>query len=145
MRKTIFTTLIALIIGASCLAFTQTKTAISPAGTWSGTWSGGSAGKFEITIRREAARRFSASIIASPDRGDEYTVPVRSIESSGSKLSLKFTDPEGEVEATLQGVIEGSSFKGEYTIRARATGAEVEKGAFTASRKPAERATKRAG
>jgi hypothetical protein len=142
MRKTIFAFLIAIAIGAGGLSLAQTKTASSPAGTWSGTWSGGSAGKFEVTIRREAARRFSASIIASPDRGDEYTVPVRSIESAGSKLSLKFMDPEGEIEATLHGVIEGATFKGEYIIRARATGAEVEKGAFTASRKSAARAPK---
>lgn len=142
MRLTIFTTLIMLTCGAGCLSMAQTKPAPNPAGTWSGTWSGGSEGKFELTIRREAARRFSASIIASPERGDEYTVPVRSIDSAGAKLSLKFMDPEGEVEATLQGMIEGSSFKGEYTIRAKGTGAEVEKGVFTASRKTAVRSPK---
>jgi hypothetical protein len=135
MRKTIFAVLIATLFGVGGLAYGQTRAKTSPAGIWSGIWSGGSTGKFEMTIRREAPGRFSGSMTVTPDRGDEYAAPIRLLEAKGSKLSVKFRDPNDEVEVTLQGVIEGASFKGEYTIRAKVSEREVETGAFTANRK----------
>ncbi len=133
MRKTIFVSLIVLICG--CFAYAQSKSDGAAAGTWSGTWTGSSTGKFEITIKKEAGGKLSASLTATPDQGDGYTVNFKLVEPQGNKLTMKFDDPSGEIEGTLQAVVEGSSFKGDYTIRAKANGEEVEKGTFTASRK----------
>lgn len=135
MGKVILTIILAAFLGIGGLSYAQTKARVGPAGVWSGSWTGGSGGKFEITIRRETQGRFSGSMTVSPDRGDEYAAQIRTIVSKGGNLSLTFWDPEGEVEVTLQGSIAGASYKGDYTIRARVSGKEVEKGAFTASRK----------
>ncbi|MGH9835716.1 MAG: hypothetical protein ACRD9Y_22075 [Blastocatellia bacterium] len=132
MRKTIFVSLIVLVFG--CFVYAQSKSD-GAAGTWSGTWTGGSTGKFEMTIKKEAGGKLSASLTATPDQGDGYTVNFKFVEPNGNKLTMKFDDPSGEVEGTLQAVVEGSSIKGDYSIRAKANGEEVDKGTFTASRK----------
>jgi hypothetical protein len=133
MRRTIFVSLIVLIFG--CFAYAQSKSENDPVGTWSGTWSGGSTGKFEMTITKDANGKLSATLTAKPDEGDGFTGPFKSVEANGPKLTMKFEAPDGESEATLQAVIEGSTLKGDYSIRAKANGEEVDKGTFTASRK----------
>ncbi len=133
MRKTIFVSLVVLIFGLGCFVYAQSKPD-GAAGTWAGTWSGSSTGKFEMTIKREAGK-LSGTLTATPDQGEGYTAEFKSVEASGNKLTIKFDDPAGEVEVTLLAVIEGSSIKGDYTVRAKANGEEVEKGTFTASRK----------
>jgi len=135
MRKTIFVSLIMLTLSIGCFAYAaQSKSNNNAAGTWSGTWTGGSSGKFEMTIKKAAGGKLSASITVNPDQGEGYTVPFKSVESNGSKLILKFDAPGGEVEGTLQGMIVGSSIKGDYSVRSKANGQEVEKGTFTSAR-----------
>ena len=133
MRKTIFVSLIVLVFG--CFVYAQSKSDGGATGTWSGTWTGGSTGKFEMIIKKEAGGKLSATLTASPDQGDGYTVNFKLVQPNGDKLTMKFDDPSGEVEGTLQAVVEGSTIKGDYAIRAKANGEEVEKGTFTASRK----------
>ncbi len=135
MRKTLFAGLIMLIIGAGYLGYAQSRTRNNPAGTWSGSWSGSSTGKFEMTIKRDPSGKFSGTLTATPDQGQGYTAPFKSVVSSSSKLTLKFEDPGGGAEATLQAVIAGPSIKGDYSIRSKANGEEVEKGTFTGARK----------
>jgi hypothetical protein len=133
MRRTIFVSLIVLVFG--CFAYGQSKSGNNPVGTWSGEWSGGSSGKFEMTIAKDANGKLSATLTTKPDQGEGFTGSFKSVEASGAKLTMKIEFPDGETEATLQAVIEGSTLKGDYSIRAKANGEEVEKGTFTASRK----------
>ena len=135
MLKTTSVSLILLIFGVSYMAYAQSKPGNNPAGTWSGSWTGGSTGKFEMTIKKEADGKLSATISGTPDQGESYTLQSKSIESNGSKLTIKFDGPDGEAEATLQAVIEGSTIKGDYSIRAKASGEEVDKGTFTGAKK----------
>jgi|SRR5215510_13346985 hypothetical protein len=135
MRKTMFVSLIVLTFCLGLLAHAQPKSGANAAGTWAGTWTGGSTGKFEMTIKKDAKGKLSASLSATPDQGGGYTVEVKSVVAIGSKLTCKFEDPPGDVEVTLQAMIVGSSLKGDYSVRAKASGEEVEKGAVTASRK----------
>lgn len=135
MRKTIFVSLIGLMFGIGSFAYAQSKSENDPTGTWSGTWTGGSNGKFEMTVTKDANGKLSATLTAKPDQGDGFSGPFKSVEANGNKLTMKFEDPGGESEATLEAVVEGSSLKGSYSIRAKANGEEAEKGTFAASRK----------
>src|SRR5215813_4626974 len=135
MRKTMFASLIVLIFGVGYIAYAQSRSGANAAGNWSGSYAGGSSGKFEMTIKRDAAGKLSGTLTASPDQRQGYTTQFKSIEARASKLTLRFEDPGGEAEATLRAVIAGSAIKGEYSIRSKASGEEVEKGTFTASRK----------
>jgi hypothetical protein len=91
-----------------------------------------------MTIRKEAGGKLSGTLTASPDQGEGYSATFKSVESIGSKLTIRFDDPPGEVEITLQAVIGGSSIKGDYSVRAKANGEEVDKGTFSANRKAAK-------
>jgi len=135
MRKKMFVSLIILIFGVGYVAYAQSKSDADATGTWSGSWTGGSTGKFEMTIKKDAEGKLSATLSGKPDQGESYTIHSTSIESNGSKLTMNFEGPDGEAVATVQAVIEGESMKGEYSIRSKAGGEEVDKGAFTAARK----------
>jgi len=135
MRKMTFALLIVSIFGVGYMAYAQSKSDNNAAGTWSGSWTGGSTGKFEMIIKKDAEGKLTATLSGTPDQGESYTIHSTSIESNGSKLTMKFEGPDGEAEAKVQAVIEGDSMKGDYSIRAKASGEEVEKGTFTASRK----------
>jgi hypothetical protein len=135
MLKKMFASLIILIVGAGYVAHAQSRSGADAAGTWSGSWTGGSTGKFEMTIKKDAEGKLSATLSGTPDQGESYTIHSTSILSDGSKLTMKFEGPDGEAEATVQAVIEGASMKGDYSIRVKAGGEEVDKGTFTAARK----------
>lgn len=135
MRKTILVSLIAMMLGAGCLAHAQSKSDHNPAGTWSGAWTGGSTGNFEMTIRKGADGKLSATITSHSDQGDSSEWQSKLVEANGDKLTIKVDNADGESEGTLQAVIEGSSIKGDYSIHAKASGEETDKGTFTATRK----------
>jgi len=135
MRKTMFASLIVLIFGVGYIAYAQSRSGANAAGNWSGSYAGGSSGKFEMTIKKDAAGKLSGTLTASPDQGQGYTTQFKSVEVKASRLTMKFDDPDGSSEATLQAVIQGSSIKGDYSVRSKAGGEEVQKGTFTASRK----------
>ena len=135
MRKKMFASLIILIFGAGFVAYAQSRSGADVTGTWSGSWTGGSTGKFEMNIKKDAEGKLSATLSGTPDQGDSYTIHSTSILSDGSNLTMKFEGPDGEAEATVKAVIEGASMKGDYSIRAKAGGEEIDKGTFTAARK----------
>jgi hypothetical protein len=135
MRKTMFASLIVLMFGVCCLAYAQSKSGADAAGIWAGTWTGGSTGKFEMTVKKGADGKLAGSLTASPDQGESYTTAFKSVVAEGNKLTIKFDDPAGEVEVTLVATIESSSMKGDYSVRAKANGEEVDKGAFAGSKK----------
>lgn len=133
MRRTIFVSLI--VLAFACLAYAQSRSGNDPVGTWSGEWTGGSAGKFEMTIAKDANGKLSGTLTAKPNEGEGFSGPFKSVVANDNKLTMKFEPPDAESEATLQAVIEGSTLKGDYSIRVKANGEELEKGTFTASRK----------
>ena len=135
MRKMTFALLIVLIFGVGYMASAQSKSDNNAAGTWSGSWTGGSTGKFEMIIKKDAEGKLSATLSGTPDQGESYTIHSTLIESNGSKLTMKFEGPDGEAEAMVQAVIEGASMKGDYSIRSKAGGEEIDEGTFTAAMK----------
>jgi hypothetical protein len=104
-------------------------------GTWEGTWSGGSSGNVGMTISKGAGGKLSGSISPKPDQGDGYTVALKSVEISSGKLTLKFEDPNGESEITLTATVEGKSAKGNYSVRQKGDGSEVDSGTWTVTKK----------
>jgi len=104
-------------------------------GTWSGTWTGGSAGRFEMTISRDASGKLSGSITPSPENGATYTASFQSLAVENGKLTAAFRPPDGEVGVTLAGTVEGAECKGTYDVLDRNQGSVVESGSWTAKKK----------
>jgi hypothetical protein len=99
-------------------------------GTWSGTWTGGSAGRFEMTISRDASGKLSGSITPSP-----YAASFQSLVVENGKLTAAFQPPDGEVRVTMAGTLEGVGCKGTYDVLDRSQGSVVESGSWTAKKK----------
>jgi hypothetical protein len=136
MRKTILVSLFVLVIATFSPAFAGQSASDSKfAGGWAGSWSGGSSGKFEMTITKDASGKLSATIVTMPEQGDGGTLQSKSVEAADSKLKIKLEDSEGNVEVSLEGVLEGTSIKGNYSVRDKAQGTEVETGSWSASKK----------
>jgi hypothetical protein len=104
-------------------------------GTWSGTWTGGSAGRFEMTISRDASGKLSGSITPSPENGAPYTASFQSLVVENGKLTAAFQPPDGEVRVTMAGTLEGVGCKGTYDVLDRSQGSVVESGSWTAKKK----------
>ena len=104
-------------------------------GTWAGNWQGGSTGKFELTIAKKADGKLGGSLTAHPEGGDSYTSQLKSVDISGSKLTVKLEDPDGEVDITLEGTVDPTAMKGSYSVRSRAQGESIEGGNWEARKK----------
>src|SRR5215470_17128152 len=102
MRKRLFGTLILLSICLVVVAQAQKDaTEKNLVGSWSGAWSGGSNGVFELTITKGADGKMGGSITPKPEGGESYTATFSSVVQAGNKVTLKLTDPGGEVEITI--------------------------------------------
>jgi hypothetical protein len=108
----------------------------NPVGAWAGSWTGGSNGTFEMTITKAADGKLGGSITPKPEGGESYTATFNSVAHSEGKVTIKLADPAGEVEITLEATVDGSTLKGTYSVRAKADGNEVDRGTFTANKKP---------
>jgi hypothetical protein len=135
MRKAILGSLIALMFSVCCLAHAQSKSDNNATGTWSGAWTGDSTGKFEMTITKGADGKLSATITSHPDQDETSTWHSTLVEVNSDKLTIKFDNSNGELEGMLHALIDGSSIKGDYSIRVKASGEETDKGTFTGARK----------
>jgi hypothetical protein len=142
MQTTLFwVSLLAVIfVGSASLAGRQATASFDDQtafiGAWEGSWSGGVSGKFEITIAETAAGKLSGSISPRPDDGgDAYAVRFTTIEVNSGTLTAKFEDPNGDVEVTVTGSVEGKTLKGTYTARQKSDGTQLDTGSWTATRK----------
>ncbi len=104
-------------------------------GTWSGTWTGSSAGRFEMTISRDASGKLSGSITPSPDNGAPYTSSFQSLVVENGKLTAAFQPPGGEVGVTMAGTVAGAACKGTYDVQDKSQGSVVESGSWNATKK----------
>lgn len=137
LSKTLLVSLGALILSLGGTAIAKQNGALTSekaVGSWAGSWSGGSSGKFELTITKEADGKLSATMTVMPEQGDSSTVKAKSLEVADNKLKLKLEDPDGNVEITLEGSLDGEGLKGSYSVREKAQNNEVETGNWTASK-----------
>ena len=140
MRRTLPVVLLVAAAGLGSLALSNQKETTGAnesafLGTWSGTWTGGSAGRFEMTISRDASGKLSGSITPSPENGATYTSSFQSLVVENGKLTASFRPPDGEVGVTMAGTVEGAECRGTYDVLDRSQGSVVESGSWTARKK----------
>ena len=140
MRRTLPVVLLVAAAGLGSLALSNQKETTGAnesafLGTWSGTWTGGSAGRFEMTISRDASGKLSGSITPSPDNGAPYTSSFQSLVVENGKLTAAFQPPGGEVGVTMAGTVAGAACKGTYDVQDKSQGSVVESGSWNATKK----------
>jgi hypothetical protein len=131
--------LIIVIVGVTC-AFAQragegSTTGEEFVGVWSGTWEGaGGNGGFELTLEKpkEGAVTGKVSVTGEPT----YKAAFTTLSFDGKKLNAKYDfppDPQGQV--VLAATFDGNNAKGAWSLRAKATDAEVATGTWSVTRK----------
>jgi hypothetical protein len=104
-------------------------------GTWSGTYAGDGSGKFTMTFSRDAAKKITGTVEASPDSGSGYTATFKSILVDGATVKMAYGEPDNTaMEIQLEAKLEGNSMTG--TWKSVDTGAKsvVASGTFTGSK-----------
>ena len=136
MGKGIWLTVLLLSCSVIGLAhFKQDDQAKAFVGTWAGAWQGGSDGEVSFTLTADATGKLKGEASPKPAGGDSYTVPFVSIVQAGNKLTMKLSTPGDEAEVTIDGTVEGHTFKGTYSVKIKADGSEVDRGTLTATKK----------
>lgn len=105
-------------------------------GTWTGSWAGGSSGQVEFKLVLNAEGKLTGEITPRPSDGESYTVPFSSVVQAGNQLTLKLNTPGDTAEVTLDGKVEGTTFKATYIVKLTSDGSEVDRGTLTAMQKP---------
>jgi hypothetical protein len=104
-------------------------------GTWSGTYAGDGTGKFTMAFSRDAAKRITGTVDASPDSGSGYTATFKSIVVDGASVKMAYDEPDNSaMEIQLEATLDGDSMTG--TWKSLDTGAKsvVASGTFTGSK-----------
>jgi hypothetical protein len=141
MRRTLAVVMLVAAAGLGQLALANQKETTGAKddsaflGTWSGTWSGGSAGRFEMTISRDANGKLSGSITPSPENGAPYTSSFQSLVVENGKLTARFQPPDGQVGVSMTATVEGAECKGSYDVYEKSNGSGVESGSWAAKKR----------
>ncbi len=136
MRETILGLIVLLSLSINSPGFSgQSGANDKLVGKWAGSWTGGSSGKFEMSITKDDAGKLTAAMNITPEQGEPSTLQSKSLTHNGDKLTMTCESPDGEAQVILEGAIEGTSLKGTYSVRNKASGEELEKGSWTASKK----------
>src|SRR5262245_49156370 len=105
-------------------------------GSWSGTYAGDGSGKYTMAFSRDAAKKVTGTLEASPDSGSGYTATFKSIGVDGATVKMAYDEPDNSaMEIQLEAKIEGDSMTG--TWKSVDTGAKsvVASGTFTGSKR----------
>jgi hypothetical protein len=102
-------------------------------GTWSGTWTAdNSSGGIELTLEKSKDGGLAGGVSVTGD--PTYKAVFRTVAFDGPKMTAAYDFPDDEtIEVVLTGTFEGRSAKGTWTARAKAGGAEVATGGWSAT------------
>ena len=106
-------------------------------GTWTGTWesSEGASGGFQLTLEKIKNGPITGKVAVTGE--PTYEATVGSLTFDGGKMSGKYDfPPSPEVEVVLAAAFEGNAATGTWTVREKASSAEVAKGTWKVARKP---------
>ena len=80
-----------VLFSAVALAAAQSSSARAEQaliGKWAGSFDGEATGKWSMAISRDAAKKLTGTLELSPDDGDGYSVPFKSIVVAGKQVTL---------------------------------------------------------
>ena len=103
-------------------------------GTWSGTWDGAGTGGFELILEKVKDDALGCRVTVGGEPA--YKATCKSVSFDGKKMTAKYDFPPDErAEVILEAAFEGTTAKGSWSLREKATGNEVAAGGWAVSRK----------
>lgn len=104
-------------------------------GTWTGSWGGaGEGGGFELTLEKnkEGVVAGRVSVTGEPT----YKAEFKSLSFDGNKMNGRYDfPPNAEAEVVLSAAFEGTTAKGTWSLREKATNSEAFSGTWTVEKK----------
>jgi hypothetical protein len=102
-------------------------------GNWAGTYDGDGAGKFTMSISRDAAKQLGGTLQATSDDGGNFTATFKSIVVDGSKVAMAYDSPGDGAVVTLDATLDGTTLKGTWKS-VDSSGNVVATGGFTSAK-----------
>lgn len=137
MRKSLTVWLCVLLFGALLSAARQAgDQKPDRTGTWTGTWESANAGSggFELTLEKpkDGALAGRVSVTGEP----AYQATLRTVTIEGNKLNGVYDFPITEgVEVTITCTFEGTTCKGTWVVKEKASGNAAIDGTWTVTKK----------
>ena len=105
-------------------------------GTWTGTWEGsGTGGGFDLTLEKDKADVLTGRLSVTGE--PTYKVTLKTVSFDGPKMTAKYDFPPDDAAlVVLAAAFEGNTAKGTWSLREKASDAEVVSGTWTVRRKP---------
>ena len=105
-------------------------------GAWAGTYAGDGSGKYTMTFSRDAAKKISGTVEASPDAGSGYTATFKSIVVDGATVKMAYDEPDNSaMEIQLEANVDGDSMTGSWKSVDTGAKSVVASGTFTGSKR----------
>jgi hypothetical protein len=104
-------------------------------GTWVGTYStdNGNGEKLSYTLSKDDKGQWHGTIRFT-NQGGEQTGEFKSLQIEDGKLKAKLDSPDGQVEVTIEGAIQGDLLAGTYAVSPKGSTEIVEKGTWKVSK-----------
>jgi hypothetical protein len=103
-------------------------------GTWSGSYAGDGAGKYTMSIARDAAKKLGGSLTNTNETGESFTATFTAVVVDGPKLTISYPTPGGEAgEVQLEATIEKTALTGAWKVVDGAKNV-VQTGTFTGTK-----------
>jgi hypothetical protein len=136
VRKSLTVWLCVLLFGALLSAARQAGDQNTDrTGTWTGTWEGaGSTGGFELVLEKpkDGALAGKVSVTGEP----AYQATLKTVAIEGNKLTGLYDFPITEgVEVSITCTFEGTTCKGTWVVREKATGNAAVDGTWSVAKK----------
>jgi predicted secreted Zn-dependent protease len=134
LRKSLTVWLCVLILGTLVTAARQSGDA-DRAGTWSGTWEGaGQTGGFELTLQKSEKGPLTGGVSVTGE--PTYKVTLETVTIEGDKLNAVYDFPAADgAEVVLAGTFDGTTCKGTWLLREKASGTAAVDGTWSVTKK----------
>ena len=134
MRKSLTLWLCVLILGTIVTAARQSGDA-DRSGTWTGTWEGaGQTGGFELTFQKPNTSALTGGVSVTGE--PTYKATFKTVTIEGNKLNAVYDFPPAEgVEVVLAGTFDGTTCKGTWVVREKASGNAALDGTWSVTKK----------
>ena len=134
MRKSLTLWLCVLILGTIVTAARQSGDA-DRSGTWTGTWEGaGQTGGFELTFQKPNTGPLTGGVSVTGE--PTYKATFKTVTIEGNKLNAVYDFPPAEgAEVVLAGTFDGTTCKGTWVVREKASGNAALDGTWSVTKK----------
>jgi hypothetical protein len=108
------------------------------AGVWIGSYSvdNGYTNKLALTFSKDDKGQWRGAMKYT-NEGGEQTIEFKSLQIADGKMKGKFESPDGQVEGTVEGRLQGERLEGVYSGYRKGTTEIMEKGTWTATKNTA--------